>query len=74
MMPEKYKSRLEKLDDLMKPLSNFKKYRELLASKPKEVPCIPCLAVILRDMEFTREGNSGSGYQKSRLTLILIAV
>jgi len=57
-----------KYEELMKPNSNFKQYRDLISAKPKEVPCVPYLALILRDVEFINEGNQGELDENKKVT------
>jgi len=41
----------------MDPNQNFKNYRTLIISKPKETPLVPYLALYLRDITFITDGN-----------------
>ncbi len=55
MVPQKDKIKLQKLEQTMTPLQNYKKYRAIF--KEKEHPKIPYFAVILKDLMFVNIGN-----------------
>eukprot|EP01102_Stenamoeba_stenopodia_P019884 TRINITY_DN7603_c0_g1_i1.p1 TRINITY_DN7603_c0_g1~~TRINITY_DN7603_c0_g1_i1.p1 ORF type:complete len:929 (-),score=165.64 TRINITY_DN7603_c0_g1_i1:115-2901(-) len=57
LLPENYADARKRLEEFMRPQANFKNYRDFLATKPKEVPCIPYLAIYLRDIIFINDGN-----------------
>jgi hypothetical protein len=56
-LSDKYHEIHQRLEDVMKPTSNFKVYREAISVKPKEMPVVPYLAVYLRDITFVCDGN-----------------
>jgi len=59
-VPERFTTSLKKLQSLMSPMHNFVNYRnhlKLLKEQGVEVPIMPHLVVILKDLTFINDGN-----------------
>jgi len=54
-VPKIDRDNLKKLEDIMSPLANYKEYRDILKEIGPDVPCIPRVEVVLRDITFVEE-------------------
>jgi len=48
---------LKKLEEMMQPTHNYRVYRNLLNSRPKDAATIPYIGLLLRDITFCKDGN-----------------
>jgi len=55
-VPERLKSSLDKLNEIMSTASNYKNYREELSKR--SLPVLPYLGIYLRDITFIEDGNT----------------
>ena len=70
LVEPKKKKQLERLEEIMTPLGNYKAYRAYVAEMDANCPHIPVVSLMLKDLLFAHDGNPTILPDKETKTLI----